>query len=54
MSVAAQRDTSNSGDKSQRNQLPDYRGPLPDVFNCQSGTWPALSQGLSSLAPGGR
>ena len=25
-------------DKSQRDQLPDYRGPLPDVFNCQSGT----------------
>ena len=21
-------------------QIADYRGPLPDVFNCPSGTWP--------------
>ena len=23
-------------DEAQRDQLPDYKGPLPDVFNCQS------------------
>ena len=43
MSVAAQRDTFEF-DKAQRNQLPDYRGPLPDIFNCHSGTRPALAR----------
>ena len=27
-------------DKGQHDKLPDYRGPLPDVVNCQRGTWP--------------
>ena len=27
-------------DKAQRDKLPDYRGPLPDVQNCHSSTWP--------------
>ena len=26
--------------KAQRDKLPDYRGPLPGVLNCQSSTWP--------------
>ena len=30
--------------EAQRDQVPDYRGPLPDVFNCQSGTWPACTR----------
>ena len=25
-------------DKAQRDKLPDYKGPLPNVLNCQSGT----------------
>ena len=27
-------------DKAQRGKLPDYRGRLPGVVNCQSSTWP--------------
>ena len=30
-------------DEAQRDQLPDYKGPLSKVFNCQSGTWPAYA-----------
>ena len=29
-------------DKAQREKLPDYRGPLPDVLNCLADTWPGL------------
>ena len=44
MSVAAQCDTLNSTKPANCNQLPDYRGPLSDVFNCQSGMWPAYAR----------
>ena len=27
-------------EKAQRDKLPDYKGPLPNVLNCQNGTWP--------------
>ena len=39
-------------DNAQRDKLPDYRGPLPDVFNCQSGTWPACAR-VSPRSPQG-
>ena len=39
-------------DNAQRDKLPDYRGPLPDVFNCQSGTWPACGR-VSPRSPQG-
>ena len=32
-----------AGNVGQSNQLPDYRGSLTDVFNCQSGMWPACA-----------
>ena len=31
-------------EKTQRDKIAGYRGPLPDVLNCQSGTWPACAR----------